>query len=187
MLDVLAPRISAGVGVDASAGQLAQAAGRCARHRHLTFHHTNQPQLPLPDHSIDIAVSLLSWRYLDWDPLLAELRRVLVPSGRLLIVDMATSPVRAREVPRMLADRLVSRLSQPTHTRAALRRMVTDARWQTMLHHNPIRAAHEYRWYLESRFPGQRVEVLNVGMSSRVLAFDTGVIAHGSLSPMHYP
>lgn len=187
LLDLLAPRISEGVGVDASAGQLAQAAARCARHPHLTLHHTSQPQLPLPDHSIDIAVSLLSWRYLDWDPLLAELRRVLTPQGRLLIVDMAASPARAREVPRMLADRLGARRGQPARTRAALRRMVADARWQAMLHHNPIRAEHEYRWFLESRFPGQRVEVLNVGMSSRVLAFDTGPIADASLRPTSYP
>lgn len=187
LLDQLADDISAGVGVDASAGQLAQARARCARHPHLTFHQTDQPSLPLPDHSIDIAVSLLSWRYLDWDPLLAELRRVLSPGGRLLIVDMAASPARAREVPRMLADRVTSLIGQPAHTRAALRRMVTDARWRTMLHHNPIRAEHEYRWYLESRFPGQTVEVLNIGMSSRILAFDTGPLDRGSLSEMQYP
>jgi ubiquinone/menaquinone biosynthesis C-methylase UbiE len=187
LLDQLASRIASGVGVDASVGQLEQAAVRCEQHSHLTFHHSTQPRLPLPDNSIDVAVSLLSWRYLDWDPLLVELRRVLTPGGRLLIVDMAASPARPREIPRMLLDRATSLVGQPAHTRAALRRMVTDARWQTMLHHNPIRAEHEYRWYLESRFPGRTVEVLNVGLSSRILAFDTGPISGATLSEMQYP
>ncbi len=187
LLAQLADRIALGVGVDASAGQLAQAAARCADHDHISFHHTDDPRLPLADGSIDLAVSLLSWRYLDWDPLLAELKRVLTPAGRLLIVDMAASPASAREVPRLLRDRAAAILGQPAQTRAALRRMVADERWQTMLRYNPIRAEHEYRWYLESRFPGRRVEVLNVGVSSRILAFDTGPFSDAALSEMQYP
>ena len=31
---------------------------------------------------------------LDWDLIIAEMRRVLAPGGRILIVDMAASPVR---------------------------------------------------------------------------------------------
>lgn len=187
LLAQLADRIASGVGVDASAGQLAQARRRCAGLDHLRFLHVDQPSLPLPDNSIDTAVSLLSWRYLDWDPMLAELKRVLTPTGRLLIVDMATGPVRLAEVPVMLRDRAAAVWHQPPTTRAALLRLVQDARWQTMLRYNPIRAEHEYRWYLESRFPGQRVEVLNIGLSARVLAFDSGPFADAALSGMHYP
>ena len=120
-------------------------------------------------------------------PLLLELKRVLRPDGRLLIVDMAASPVRLREVPVMLADRARSTLQKPIRTRNALVAMVRDARWQTMLRHNPIRAEHEYRWYLESRFPGQTTEVLNIGLSARVLAFDSGPFHRAALSEMSYP
>lgn len=187
LLAQLAGRIDSGVGVDASRGQLAQAAHRCADQANLTFHHVDRPVLPLPDHSIDVAVSLLSWRYLDWDPILAELRRVLTPQGRLLIVDMAASPVRAREIPTMLSDHAAAIARQPASTRAALQRMVADERWQTMLRYNPIRAEHEYRWYLESRFPGRNIEVLSVAMSSRVLAFDSGEFKDAALTKMQYP
>ena len=38
-----------------------------------------------------------------------------------------------------------------------------------MLRYNPIRAQHEFVWYLESRFPGRHVETLNVGRHARVL------------------
>ena len=56
----------------------------------------------------------------------------------------------------------------------ALRQLVTDPAWQTMLKYNPVRAEHEYRWYLESRFPNGTLEILNVGWTHKLLAFDSG-------------
>jgi len=64
---------------------------------------------------------------------------------------------------------------------------VTDPRWQTMLRYNPIRAEHELRWYLESRHPGRRVELLNVAWNARVLAFDSGPLSPGWVPPQSYP
>ena len=189
LLAQLSGQIRSGVGVDASAGQLAQARQHCAGMAHLSFQQVDGPRLDLPDDSIDVAVSLLSWRYLDWDPLLQELERVLTPSGRLLVVDMAASPARARELPRLVADgaRSIQGRWQRQGARAALKRMVQDPRWQEMLRYNPIRAEHEYRWYLESRFPGRSVTVLNVGWHARVLAFDSGPFSGASLREMSYP
>ncbi len=48
-----------------------------------------------------------------------------------------------------------------------------------MLKYNPIRAQHEYQWYLESRFPGRKLEILNVGRRQRLVAFDTGTARAG--------
>ena len=87
----------------------------------------------------------------------------------------------------MLSRHLSTLARQPTSTRTALQRMVADERWQTMLRYNPIRAEHEYRWYLESRFPGRAVEVLSIAMSSRILAFDSGEFQDAVLSKMQYP
>ena len=56
-----------------------------------------------------------------------------------------------------------------------------------MVRHNPIRAEHEYRWYLESRFPGRNLEVLTVTMHQRVVAFDSGPLAKGAHEPMAFP
>lgn len=189
LLAQLADRIDQGVGVDASAGQLEQARTRCAGLEHLSFAQVDGPSLPLPDNSVDVATSLLSWRYLDWDPLLRELERVLVPDGRLLVVDMAASPAGARDLPRLVRDKVVSLQGQVRHAgaRQALRTLVADERWQTMLQYNPIRAEHEYRWYLESRFPGHHVQVLNVGWSARVLAFESGPFSAANLQDMSYP
>jgi hypothetical protein len=56
-----------------------------------------------------------------------------------------------------------------------------------MVRYNPIRAEHEYRWFLESRFPGNRLEVLTVTTTQRVVAFDSGPLAKGVHAPLSYP
>ena len=189
LLEQLAPRLARGSGVDASAGQLAHARRRLTDHAHLSLARVSGPELPFPDDHFDLAVSLLSWRYLDWDPLLAELRRVLTPAGRLLIVDMAASPPASRELPRLVVDRARSLRGQLAYAgpRAALGELVRARGWQEMLRYNPIRAEHEYRWYLESRFPGQKIAVLNIGWRARVLAFDSGPFRHATLREMSFP
>lgn len=189
LLAHLAPHLARGYGVDASAGMLAMAQRRNAEVAHLSFHQIHGPELPLPDASVDVVTSLLSFRYLDWDPLMNEIKRVLVPGGRLLIVDMVAAPVGLRDVPAYVK----SKRAQLTHWFAnrgfkqKLATLVRDPRWQTMLKYNPIRAQHEYVWYLESRFPGQKVETLDVGYHARVVAFDSGPLAPGHIAPQTYP
>ncbi len=177
---------SVGIGLDASSAML-----DCARRRApgARFEQITGPALPLPDDSVDTAISLLSWRYLDWDPMLAELVRVLRPGGRLLVVDMAASPASLREWPRVLGDKLRERrhLAGFPEFRAARSRLVRDPAWARMLEYNPIRAEHEYRWYFESRFPGQQVELLDLGRTTRVLAFDSGPVRASWFPPQSYP
>ena len=170
LLRALGPRLREGVGVDASEGMLARARVRSAH----PFVRVDGPQLPFGDDRFDVAVSLLSWRYLDADPLLAELSRVLRPGGRLLLVDMVASPSRTREWPLVAAHALRARWHQSRFpgfvaTRAEL---VSSADWAKMLHYNPIRAEHELRWSFESRFPGCRIDTLDVGVRARVLAVE---------------
>lgn len=185
----LGTRVAHGVGVDASAGMIERARRRAAGHANLDFVRVTGPSLPFPDASFDVVTSLLSFRYLDWDPVMMEIRRVLRPGGRILIVDMVTVPARWREMPRMAADAaraFARRRSRPEFGRR-LRAMVTDPRWKTMLRYNPIRAEHEMKWYLESRFPGRKVETINVGINARVLAFDSGPLQPGTVAPQSYP
>ncbi len=87
------------IGADSSAGMLARARERSRDHARLRFIKVNGPALDVPDDHVDVVISFLSFRYLDWDPVMAEIRRVLVPGGRLWVVDMVEHPVRARELP----------------------------------------------------------------------------------------
>ncbi len=189
LLAYLSPRLRSGVGVDASAGMLERARARCAGLPNLSFSQVDGPTLPFADRSFDVVVSLLSFRYLDWDPLMNELRRVLAPGGKLLIIDMVTAPLRLPELPGAVVTQLRHRWQTWRNPRfaGALGRLVRDPSWETMLQYNPIRAEHELRWYLESRYPGRPIEVLNVSRSNRVLAFDSGPLFPGWVAPQSYP
>jgi len=188
-LSQLSGLIRSGNGVDSSQGMIAKAVERCAGQANLAFETIDGPTLPYPDDSFDTVMSVLSFRYLDWDPLVREILRVLRPGGELLVVDMVASALAIADLPAFVRGKL-SYLRQRTGQREyyqALSRMVTDPRWKQMLTHNPIRAEHELRWYLESRFPGNMVETINVGFRSKILAFRSGPVVVKSIAEMQYP
>ncbi|GAB3017654.1 methyltransferase domain-containing protein [Mycobacterium bourgelatii] len=177
------------VGMDSSAGMLARARGHSQDRVRLRFVKVNGPLLDVPDDHVDVVISFLSFRYLDWDPVMAEIRRVLAPGGRLWVVDMVQQPARLRELPVLTSSavaHLRTRRARPAFVRdlAALTR---HPEWSNMLQHNPIRAEHEYRWYFASRFPGTDLQTLTATMSARVVAFDSGPMAKGQTAPLSYP
>lgn len=188
LLHRLAPSLASGVGVDASEAMVRRARAR-ATAPNLCVHRVTGPTLPLPDASVDVAISMLSFRYLDWDPLVRELARVLTKDGRLLLVDMVEKPVSPGLWLRAARDRV--RVVLEAKGRPGFRRklsaMVASREWSEVLAHNPMRALHEYEWYLGSRFPEGTFELLNVGRRARVIAFDTGPFSLARLTPQAYP
>lgn len=177
------------VGVDSSAGMLARARERNRDRTRLRFGQVSGPALDVPDDHVDVVISFLSFRYLDWDPVMAEIRRVLAPGGRLWVVDMVEQPTRIRDLPllaRSAAAHLRTRRERPgfTHDLATL---TNHPEWRQMLQHNPIRAEHEYRWYFGSRFPGAGLQTLTASRAARVVAFDSGPLAKGQTTPLTYP
>lgn len=177
------------VGVDSSEGMLVRARERSRDRSRLRFGKVNGPDLDVPDNHVDVVISFLSFRYLDWDPVMAEIRRVLAPGGRLWVVDMVEQPVRIRELPilaRSAVAHLRTRRQRPqfAHDLATL---TNHAEWGSMLQHNPIRAEHEYRWYFGSRFPDRGLQTLTTTRSARVVAFDSGPLAKGQTAPLSYP
>ena len=176
LLAAIAPHLQFGLGVDPCAELIHHAQRRGADFPQLRFERLQSPRLPVEDQSLDLVLSVLSFRYLDWDPTLAEIRRVLKPRGRLWVIDMVASPAGIHQLPRALFNHLRDRLYQryrPDYGQA-LQAMVRDPRWQEMLRYNPIRADHEFRWYLQSRFPAGSMTLLNQSRRARILAFDSG-------------
>jgi ubiquinone/menaquinone biosynthesis C-methylase UbiE len=189
LLFELSKRIQKGCGVDESKQMIDYASGKSQTFTNLEFAKINGPELPFADKSFDVVISLLSFRYLDWDPIMDEIHRVLAPGGKFLVIDMVTVPVKLKEYPRLLIDKY---RAYRQHKRnpvfyAALNKLVSHPDWKNMLKHNPIRAQHEYVWYLESRFPGQKTEILNIGYTSRILAFDSGDISNLKSIRLTYP
>ncbi|MEE9274356.1 MAG: methyltransferase domain-containing protein [bacterium] len=75
-------------GIDASAPMISLAAGRCADSPNVSFREGDALRLPYPDAAFDAAVSSQVYEYVaDIGGALAEMRRVLRPGGRALILD----------------------------------------------------------------------------------------------------
>lgn len=91
LLELLAPRVSAGLGIDASRAMLALARARLAKPTlaHCTVRQADMYRLPLSG-GYDVVVMQMVLHYAE-DPAaaLAEAARVLAPSGRLIVVDLA--------------------------------------------------------------------------------------------------
>lgn len=189
LLSALSGRIKHGAGVDESEAMIEKARQRNSANSNLEFSRISSPSLPFRDATFDAVISLMSFRYLDWDPLLKEVKRVTKPGGRFLIVDMVTDPVGRREYPQLLRDKLRTMFRQKTNAtfKANLQSLVSHTDWKKMLEYNPIRSEHEMKWYLESRFPGQRLETLNLGWNARMVAFDSGPVEHGVEVQLTYP
>ena len=92
VLELLAPRIRMGLGVDASKAMLALARARLAQPglAHCAVRQADMYRLPLTDGSFDIAVLQMVLHYAE-DPAgaVAEAARVLHPGGRLIVIDLA--------------------------------------------------------------------------------------------------
>lgn len=189
LLNVLSERIKYGAGVDESDAILEWALRRTASKNNLDFVKITTPSLPFENAKFDVVISLMSFRYLDWDPLLTEVKRVTKPGGCFLIVDMVTDPVRPGEYPQLVRDKLRTMFRQITNAdfNRNLRRLVSHPDWKKLLDYNPIRSEHEMKWYLQSRFPGQRMEILNLGWHARIVAFDSGAVEHCVEAKLTFP
>jgi SAM-dependent methyltransferase len=181
--------LEVGLGLDASVGMIGRARDRSGERDRLRFETIDGPSIPAPDGDLDVVVSFLSFRYLDWDPLLAEVRRVLAPGGRLWVVDMVEKPVGVRDLPLLARSWVHHRRVPSRHPQFAvdLQALTSHPDWKAMVGHNPIRAEHEYRWFLESRFAPARLEVLTTTARQRVVAFDSGPISAEVIEPLSYP
>jgi ArsR family transcriptional regulator len=91
VLELLAPRIGYGVGIDASKAMLALARARLARAglAHCSVRLADMYRLPLADSAMDVAVLQMVLHYAEQpDSVIAEAARVLRPGGTLLVVDL---------------------------------------------------------------------------------------------------
>lgn len=179
LLSALQSQIGSGVGVDVSTRFIAIARQRLAAHEHVTFRHIVDSGLPFSDDSFDVVISFLSFRYLEWDSILREIRRVTAPGGRLLIVDMAAKRASFTDLPRLATSTLQHALrpirDKPFHDHVS--RLTAHPAWRAMLLRHPIRDIDDYRACFQRHFPDQRLEILNTTLSKCVFGIDSGPLA----------
>jgi len=92
LLELLAPRIAAGLGVDASRAMLALARARLARAglAHCAVRLADMYRLPLADGAFDAVVLQMVLHHAETPAdALMEATRVLRPGGRLIVIDLA--------------------------------------------------------------------------------------------------
>jgi ArsR family transcriptional regulator len=123
VLELLAPQIRQGLGVDASKAMLALARSRLAQPglAHCAVRLADMYRLPLADASFDTAVLQMVLHYAE-DPAgaVAEAARVLRPGGHLIVIDLAAH---ARD------DLTLKRAHRwPGFSDAAIHHLLTDAR-----------------------------------------------------------
>ena len=122
LLELLAPRVRAGLGVDASRAMLALARARLARPGlgHVSVRQADMYRLPLPQAAFDVVVLQMVLHYAE-DPgaAVAEAARMVAPGGRLVVVDLAAHDRVA------LAERLAHRW--PGFPDDAMRALFADA------------------------------------------------------------
>jgi ubiquinone/menaquinone biosynthesis C-methylase UbiE len=179
LLHALAPRLASGVGVDVSRGMLTCAQRRLAAHPRLSFLQADPRALPFFDASFDVVISFLSFRYLDWPSAFAEIRRVLAPDGRFLMIDLVSAPLRAADALRLgrsTARRVLTPLRAPIFS-ARLRALVSHPAWGQMLRRHPMRPLDAYREFFRSELPGVELVPLDVARGRRIVALDSGAIA----------
>ena len=121
LLELLAPRVRAGLGIDASRAMLALARARLARPglAHISVRQADMYRLPLPG-TFDVVVLQMVLHYAE-DPAaaLAEAARMLAHQGQLVVVDLARHDRAA------LAERLAHRW--PGFSDAAMHTLLANA------------------------------------------------------------
>lgn len=181
LLRALSPQIELGVGVDVASAMIARAERRVGALSNLSFQCISDARLPFADRSFDVLLSFLSFRYLDWQRSLAEMRRVLCDGGRILLVDLASARAGWFDLPRVAlcaARNLQTRMQNPRFARD-LSTLTAHPAFRRMLVAHPMKPLQAYRAFFRDHLPEARIELLDVAPTRRVIALDSGPLAHG--------
>jgi ubiquinone/menaquinone biosynthesis C-methylase UbiE len=178
LLAHFASNFEQGFGVDISSAAIKIAKQSYSNINNILFSTIDGTILPFKDNSFDMIISMLSFRYLDWDAILKEMIRVLSPGKHILIVDMVASSVRVSEWHLLATNKLKNfwYLRKHKNFKRALRLLVNDPAWKKMISRHPMHLQSKFTSYLQSYFPKGKMTVLNIGRRAKILAFDSGQV-----------
>lgn len=172
MMYRLAPYTVHAVGIDVSSRLLSYARKRNSNYLHINFIETTSSHIPIQDHSFDLVVSVLSWRYLNWQETAKEIKRLLKPGGKFLLVDMCRQSQKSFRFMRFAKEKtqfLLGVLRHPRHHKN-LRSMVRSLEWKQLIQKNPAKTKDEYEQFFKTNFADINLEILSTGWNHEIVA-----------------
>ncbi len=173
LLEEIASKVDlvSGTGVDVSEELLQKAKQKENKDNRFRFEKIEGTSLPFKVAQFDLVISFLSFRYLDWEPMLQEILRVLDADGKFIMIDMAKARPRPLQYPQMffhLFSNLVSRLLHPRFSRA-LKRLVHSQGWKEMLTRHPIKELKEYQLFLQKSDLSFHMDIIDISRKATVI------------------
>jgi ubiquinone/menaquinone biosynthesis C-methylase UbiE len=118
----------------------------------------------------DVIVSLLSFRYMDWDRALGEIYRVLKPEGTFILIDLFAArfnPLYCGAYLKTWAG-LRSQYAGNRDYRRKLKELSRNSDWQEMVRQNPKRELGAAKLAIEGKFRISDEKLLSAGLRGKV-------------------
>ena len=126
--------------------------------------------LPFAGDFFDTVVSLLSFRYMDWDRAPGEIHRVLKPGGTFILIDLFAArfnPLYAGLYLKTFAGLRVQYAGNREYRRR-LKDLSRNGDWQKMVRENPKRELRGAKQAIEGRFRITAEKLLSAGLRGKV-------------------
>jgi ubiquinone/menaquinone biosynthesis C-methylase UbiE len=134
------------------------------------LYNTSAENLPINSDFFDVVVSLLSFRYMDWDRALEEIHRVLKPEGTFILVDLFA----ARFNPLYLGayiktwTKLRFQYAANKDFHRKLKELSKNQNWRNMVRENPKRDLDSAKKAIEKKFRISAEKLLSAGFRGKV-------------------
>ena len=132
--------------------------------------------LPFPGEDFDMVISLLSFRYMQWEAALEEIHRVMKPGGVFLLIDLFAASFNPFFLPAYAAEWLGVR-AQHLANRSYHKKLTALTRaegWQKMVKGHPKRSFSEALSEIEKKFYIKENSVLSRGRTGITMGLICG-------------
>jgi len=165
--------IASAIGFDRSAEMVQCAKKRNVKNGLLDFKRIPCSEIPCSDNSVDVAISFMSFRYLDWQNICDSIDRVIKTNGIFIMVDMAETILSDDEVDlyKKTKKRDEDLDQQYPNFKPALNSLVKNENWKAMLDLNPKEQAQAYEVFLSTRYPSGKWQRLYVCYDHSLFGF----------------
>ncbi len=127
--------------------------------------------LPFDDECFDMIVSFLSFRYMQWDRALKEIRRVLKQDGVFILIDLFAGSLNPVYLPKYIKTWIATRLqySMDQEYYRKLSQLIQNRDWQEMVKLHPKRIFSDAKKSIKEKFIIEKQKILSTGLKGRTI------------------